>query len=151
MDFALLPPTFFTIGERRNTDLVRTQELGYPLGLELILRLAVREGIRLGKEVAHELIVVSHRLSLQQDRALRLAVAHEICRDHAALEKKHENRGAKQENIEMKKSLDACSGINETDEKDEREKARGRNSLRQFRMSIYLSCLVYTTTGQGLL
>lgn len=66
--------------------LVRAKPLRYALGLQLFQSLAVRESVGLREEVAHELVVVCHRLSLQQHRALRLTVPHKIGGDDPSLQ-----------------------------------------------------------------
>ena len=64
---------------------MRLQVLGDVLRLQVLHALAVRQRVGLGEEVAHQLVVVAHRLALALQRRLALAEADEVARDHATL------------------------------------------------------------------
>mmetsp|Transcript_73394 Transcript_73394/g.174967 ORF Transcript_73394/g.174967 Transcript_73394/m.174967 type:complete len:218 (+) Transcript_73394:505-1158(+) len=66
-------------------DLVRDQLLRHPFSLQLLGSFAQGQGVRLRKEVGHELVVVGHRLTIQADGILGGLKADEVCRNHSAL------------------------------------------------------------------
>mmetsp|Transcript_11868 Transcript_11868/g.16081 ORF Transcript_11868/g.16081 Transcript_11868/m.16081 type:complete len:215 (-) Transcript_11868:1074-1718(-) len=65
--------------------LVRDQVVRHPLRSQLHWRLTHRQRVSLGKEVAHELVVVGHNLALEVDGLLGLDGTNEVAGDDTAL------------------------------------------------------------------